>query len=344
MRNFRKAMAATLGFILCLALFAGIIVWPYFHGETFYYEDAKVRDDLAGSLDTLISGASHGACAFHSRVLDEALGVSSYNLSGPLMTMFARKTLLEKELDRNPVKTVFIELSCNALTRDRNMEGPEGELYALAKMGSFRERAGYFFRAFRQEEYLGVWADTLQRGFDAWKSVLHRAPPVFDPADKGFLPRDPKDLTMDAREFSQTHNSIAIDETTYWDNKIPLTEMVELCQSRGIEVVFVTTPMSDRLLARFSNLELPHQWYLYYARTYGCPYWDFNLYRNRDALFPDDTAFYDLYHLSEQGAETFTRELASVYETYRTGADVSGLFYEDYAAMDAAMCAAYGAS
>ena len=342
MRNFRKAMAATLGFVLCLALIAGIIVWPYFHGETFYYEDAGVRDELAGSIDTLVSGASHGACAFHSRVLDEALGVCSYNLSGPLMTMQARKTLLEKELDRNPVKTVFIELSCNALTRSRAKEGYEGELYALARMGSFRERVGYFFRAFEEEDYLGVWADTLQRGFDAWKSVLRKAPPVFDPADKGFLPRDPQDLRMDAQTFSGLHNTVAIDQEAFWDNKIPLMEMVELCQSRGVEVIFVTTPMSDRLLAQFTNLEEPRQWYLFYSQTYGCPYWDFNLYRDRDALFPDDTAFYDLYHLSEQGAETFTRELAAVYQKYRAGQDVSGLFYENYAALDAAMTEAYG--
>ena len=342
MRNFRRAMAATLGFVLCLALLAGIIVWPYFHGQTYYYEDAKVRDGLAGTLDTLISGASHGACAFDSRVLDEALGVRSYNLSGPLMTMQARRTLLEKELDRNPVKTVFIELSCNALTRSRAKEGYEGELYALARMGSLRERISYFFQAFEEEEYLAVWADSLQRGFDAWSAVLHRAPPAIDPANKGFLPRDPQDLTMDAREFAQLHNSITIEQNATWDNKIPLLEMVELCQSRGIEVIFVTTPMSDRLLAQFSNLETSHQWYLYYAQTYGCPYLDFNLLRDRDALFPDDTAFYDLYHLSEQGAETFTRELAALCERIRAGEDVSGLFYEDYAAMDAAMCEAYG--
>ena len=344
MRNFKKAMAATLGFILCLALMAGIVVWPYFHGETFYYEDARVRDGLAGTLDTLISGASHGACAFNARVLDDALGVSSYNLSGPLMTMKARKALLEKELDRNPVKTVFIELSCNALTRNRAKEGPEGELYALARMGGFRDRTRYFFQAFKEEEYLGVWSDTLHRGFDAWGSVLHRAPPVFDPADKGYLPRDPQDMSMDGETFSELYNSIAIEEEAFWDNKIPLMDMVKLCQSRGIEVIFVTTPMTDRLLAQFSNLEQSHQWYLFYAQTYGVPYWDFNLYRDRDALFPDDTAFYDLYHLSEQGAETFTRELAELCEKTHAGEDVSGLFYENYHDLDDALCAAYGAS
>ena len=342
MRNFSRAMAATLGFLLCLVLIAGIIVWPYFHGETFYYEDAWVRDGLAGSLDTLVCGASQGACAFDTHTLDEALGANSYNLSGPLMTMTGRQVLLEKELDRNPVKTVFFELSCNALTRKRYAEGPEGDIYALPRMGGFRERTSFFFRAFKEEEYLTVWSDALHRGFEAWGSVLKKAPPSFDPADKGFLPRDSADMTIDTQEFSQLHNSIRIDQEDLWNNKIPLLDMIKLCQSRGIEVVFVTTPLPDRLLAEFSNLEEPHQWYLFYANTYGCPYFDFNLLRDRDALFPDDTAFFDLYHLSEEGAETFSRKLAELCEKTRAGEDVSDLFYKNYAAMDEAMCEAYG--
>ena len=342
MRNFSRAMAATLGFVLCLALIAGIIVWPYFHGQSFYYEDAKVRDGLAGSLDVIVCGASQGACAFDSLTLDEALGVNSYNLSGPLMTMQARQTLLDKELDRNPVKTVFIELSCNTLTRNRRLEGPEGDIYALARMGSFRERLRYFFSAFREGEYLQVCADSMRRGFEAWGALIRGKEPALDPAEKGFLIRSGTDLSMSREEFQELHYGYSMDYEPRWDNKLAFFHLVEECQARGIEVIFVTAPLSDRLLAQYDNFERSRQDFLYYSEKYGCPYLDFNLLRERDALFPDDTAFYDLYHLSEQGAETFTRELAALYEKLQAGEDVSGLFYEDYAAMDAAMCEAYG--
>ena len=36
MRNFRKAMAATLGFVLCLALIAGIIVSVITYGVSIF--------------------------------------------------------------------------------------------------------------------------------------------------------------------------------------------------------------------------------------------------------------------------------------------------------------------
>lgn len=341
MRNFKKAVFAVLGFALCLILFAAIIVTPYFRGQYYYYEDAQVREDLAGSIDTIVNGASHGMCAFVPEVLDSELGVSSYNLSGPLATLGGRQELLHKELERNPVKTVFIELSCNTLTRGRDVEGSEGDLYMMARMSSFRERVSYFFRAFRDGEYLGVCADTLDRGFHAWNELLHGDPPTVKPEARGFLAREPADLSMTDEEFAAMHNAVAIEETTYWENKEHLFAMIEECQAKGIEVVFVTTPLSDRKLANFSNLELTHQWYLYYAQQYAVPYLDFNLYRQRDELFPDDTGFYDEYHLSAEGAETFSRELAKVYRAMKAGEDVSDLFYSDYYELDEAMVQAY---
>lgn len=342
MRNFKKAVIATLAFLLCLALMVEIVVWPYFNRPNYFYEDAQVRAGLAGSIDTLVSGSSQGACAFDTRVLDAALGMNSYNLAGPLMTMQARQVLLKKELERNPVKTVFVELSFNALTRNRRQEGPEGDLYALTRMGGVGDRVRYFFQAFKPEEYFEVGNYNLHRGFDAWSAMLRREPGEVDSDAKGFLARPSVDFSMDSAEFAELHHTYSFTDEDRWDNKLAFFDLVEACQARGIEVVFVTTPLADRLLALYDSFERAHQDYLYYADKYDCLYLDFNLYRDRDALFPDDTAFYDRYHLSESGAETFTRELAELYERVRAGEDVSGLFYEDYAAMDAAMCAAYG--
>ncbi len=344
MRSFRKALFAALGFFLCVALIAEGIVWPYFHGQFYYYEDAEVRDELAGSVDCLISGASHAYSAFDPRVLDEELGTNSYNLSGALMTMCARDTLLRKELDRNPVKTVFIELSCNTLTRNREQEGPEGDIYALSRMGSLWDRCTFFFRAFYPDEYLEVCANTLDHGFDSWYDLRHGVPPTVDASCKGFRSLEHTDLSMTPEEFSALHHTTAMSEAIWQENKEYFQDMVETCQERGIEVVFVTTPLSDRMIAEYHNLEAAHQWYLDYAQKYHCTYLDFNLYRQREELFPSDTAFYDTYHLGSQGAVTFTRELSKLYKRIQAGEDVSSLFYADYDALDDAMCKAYGAS
>lgn len=341
MRNFKKAVFAVLGFALCLILFAAIIVTPYFRGQYYNYEDAQVRDALAGSVDLLVSGASHGMCAVVPEMLDEELGVTSYNLSGPLVTMNGRKVLLHEELERNPVKTVFLELSFNTLTRSRAAEGTEGEIYMLARMSGPFRKLRFFFSAFEDGEYLSVCADTMDRGFHAWSELLRGEPTQVDAAGRGFLARDPVDLSMTSEEFAALHHSDAMYEDIYWTNKHALFDIIEECRDRGIEVVFITTPLADRKLASYDNLELSHQWYLFYAQEYGVPYLDFNLYRQRDELFPDDTCFYDDTHLSAEGAETFTRELAKVYRAMKAGEDVSDLFYSDYYELDEAMVQAY---
>ncbi len=341
MRSFKKTIIASISFLLCVVLMFEIIIWPYFHGQYYFYTDAQVRDDLEGTVDLLISGASHACCAFDTAVLDEALHVNSYNLAGNLMSMPAKKKLLQKELDRNPVKTVFIELSYNSLTRDRKEEGAEGDIYALARMGNLRERVEFFFDSFYMEEYCTVLADAIERGVDAWSKLRNGAPPALDSSLKGFRAMESQDCTMTAEEFSELHNTAAITTNTSWDNKQPLLDMVEACQARGIEVVFITTPISDEMLAQYENLEEAHQWYLYYANEYGCTFLDFNLYRQRDALLPDDTAFFDKMHLSKAGAAAFSRTLSELYLKIKAGEDVSDLFYDSYAQMDEAMVCAY---
>lgn len=341
MHNFKKAILAALGFLICVIGAATVIVWPYYNGQYFYYEDAQVREELAGHIDTILSGASHGYCAFDPNVMDEALGTSSYNLAGPMMTMQARDALLRKELDRNPIKTVFIELSCNTLTRNRQAEGPEGDIYTLPRMGNLSESIRYFFDAIRPGEYLSVCADTLDRGVQAWKARYWGKSPEVNPADRGFLPRTAQDMFMTTQEFNEIFDSITFSEDATWDNKGYLWDMVDLCLERDIEVIFITTPLSDRLLSEGQNLESFRQYYLYYADHYGCTYLDFNLYRQRDALFPDESAFYDKYHLSEAGAETFTRELADLYVRLQNGEDLTPLFYGSYAEMKQDMYNSY---
>ena len=335
MHNFKKASLAALGFLGSVLVLFVLLVYPYFHGQTYYYEDAAQREALAGTVDTLISGASHGYCAVSPVLLDEALGTSSYNLSGPLMPMEARARLLLKELDRNPVKTVFFELSCNAFTRTRETDGIEGDLYALPRT----ESLSYFFAAFQPEEYLPALSDTMNRGFHSWKALLTGEAPAIDPKNRGYLPKPSSDLSMTPEEYRSIKNQTPVNVEATWENKEPFFRMVEACQERGIEVIFITTPMSHRMLAEYTELETPHEWLLYYAQKYQVPFWDFNLWK--EPLFPDETAFYDQYHLSEEGSQVFTALLSDCYRKYKNGEDFSDQFFDTYAALDEALDAQY---
>lgn len=338
MRSFKRLAASALGFVLCVALLSAVIVWPYFTGRAYDYEDAEVRDSLAGSLDTLVSGASQAYVAFDPAVYDAARGTQSYNLSGSLMPMTARSFLLHEELERNPVSTVFIELSFDTMARDRNVETPEGNLYALPRMG---KRVKFFRAAFRPVEYPQVYADTLYRGLKAWEARLYGDPPKVSDDYRGQHLRECEDLSMDAEEFARIHDTLTLNEVRQPDNERLLAEMIGDCQARGIEVVIFVTPVTDRIAAKYSDLDALCGWYRRFAEENGCGYLDFNLHRERSTLFPNDTAFADDNHLSPDGAEAFTAELARLMELLDAGQDVSDYFYKSYAQLDEALCEQY---
>ena len=111
MRNFRRALCSVLAVLVCFSLITAVIVFPYYAWGTYPYQDAKARKDMAGQFDLLVSSASQGLRAIDPRALDDALGCTSYDLGAPLQTMYGRYLFLKEELDRNPVKTVILELS-----------------------------------------------------------------------------------------------------------------------------------------------------------------------------------------------------------------------------------------
>lgn len=329
MRSFKKLAATVLGFFLCAALLSVVIIWPYFTDRAYDYEDAQVRDSLAGTLDTLVSGASQAYVAFGPSDYDAECGTSSYNLSGSRMTMYARNMLLHKELERNPVKTVFIEVSLDTMARDRETETPEGDLYALPRMGE--QRWEFFRAAFRPREYPQLYADLLLRGLRTWRTRLFGDAPAVSDDYRGQHTRKAKNMRMDAQEFADIFETLELSEELCEENVRLLSEMIEDCQARGIEVVIFTTPLTDHIVAEYCNLDEITGWYRSYAEACGCTYLDFNLLRERSELFPNDTAFADNNHLSPEGAKVFTAELAELMKRLAAGEDISDCFYASYA-------------
>ena len=163
MRNFKKIILHTLLLIIFVIILLTFYTFPYFHGESYYYQDYKVRKSLSGTLDTLIIGSSHALRSIKPTVLNEKLGINSYNLSSPLMSMYGRYVLLKKEIERNPVKTVYFEISYNALTIDKKTLGYEGDLYELGRFDNVIERVNFFKKAFSIDEYKKVLSDIALR-------------------------------------------------------------------------------------------------------------------------------------------------------------------------------------
>ena len=115
MHSSKKVFLRTLAVLLVVLGLSVLIILPYMESQ-----ERKTRKDLAGTVDYLVVGASHAQLGFVPSVLDQELGVNSYNLSSLLMPVTGRYFLLEKEIKRNPVKTVVLEVSYDTLAIDYN--------------------------------------------------------------------------------------------------------------------------------------------------------------------------------------------------------------------------------
>jgi hypothetical protein len=329
MHNFNKALRSSLIFLLIVVLISAVIAYPYFHSETYHYQDGYVRDSLAGSLDLIICGASQAQRGISPTVLDAALGSHSYNIASPLMTLKARYTILNKELSRNDVDLVILELCYDTMARDRDVVGPEGDLYMMGRFTSFSERLSYFFSCARLEEYADFYYDILDRGIASWKVWGSR--PIGCSASyetRGFAPLTAVSIPM--IQESQLHQE-SIGTNVAEENLEYLEKILALCRDREIPVIMVATPLSDAAILSYDKLDVIHDFYTDISRKWDCEYYNFSLYKGKSELFPDSGAYYDRNHLGAPGAEVFTELLAEIAENSLAGVDLSHLFYTSYA-------------
>lgn len=329
MHNFKKACLATLSLLLTMILVFCVYTAPYFGGTAYYYQDAKMRDSLAGQLDLLVIGSSHAFRSIDPEVLDAELGCNSYNLACAMQTMRGRYYLLKHEIARNPVKTVILEVSYNALTRDRVTEGPEGDIYELARFSNPLDRISYFFSTIYPSEYTKLFYDTMDRSSTAWEKLLKGEMKPY--SGRGFLGLDAEDMTVTRAEgeamyhSSPTMTELNADDVAYFE------KCLTLCKEKGVRLILVVTPLSDKQIICNTDLETVRGWYLHYAEKYGCEFYDFNLIKTKLTDYPSDTAFFDSTHLSREGAAVFSAQLCDVLHMVDAGEDISGLFLVDYA-------------
>ncbi len=335
MHSFRKTAFVTLVLLLCIALVFSVYTAPYFYGTAFSYQDSGARNALAGQLDTLICGSSHAFRAFIPEQLDQALGTNSYNLSHSMQTMGGRYYLLKKELNRNPVKTVILELSYNALTRNREKEGPEGDIYELGRFSNPLDRWSFFFSAISPSEYGKLYYDTIDRSTTAWKALFQGTMGL--QSTRGYLGLDPVDQSISPEQRETVFHSLLFSVKQDEQTVSYFEKCMELCREKGVRVLLITTPMPEKTLLTYDGLETVRGWYAAYAERYGCEFYDFNLLKSKTRDYPEDTAFFDQTHVSRFGAQTFTADLCTVLRKVENGDSISDLFYKSYSEMEQAL-------
>ena len=334
MNNFKSAIRTCIIFLIVLTILSAAVMSAFFAGENYYYQDSREREELSGTLDFFVCGASHAMRGFRPDILDEELGVNSYNLSCSRLTMQGRYELLNLELNRNPAKTVILELSYDSMTRNRDEEGPEGDIYMLGKLGGFMPRVSYFFSAVRPKEYGRMYYNYIDNGVNCIKKIIHGTwTNKNTKLEKGYAAykRDDDELNQDLKKIYHTRS---FEETIYEPNVDYLNKIIALCKEKNVQLILVTTPLSKVTVCRYNNLDTFRQWYENVAEENGLQYYDFNLIKTKEEKLPDSSAFSEKFHLGNKGAGIFTEMFTDVLNKKAAGEDISDMFYNSYSELE----------
>ncbi|MBR5109282.1 MAG: hypothetical protein IK099_03720 [Clostridia bacterium] len=331
MRNSKRVLLSLLCFIGIITLLSAVCLGLYYNTETLNIMDSRLRASLAGTLDRLMIGSSHAWNGFMPQVFDEALQCSSYNLSGGVFPMYAKELFLKKELSRNPIQTVYIEISDDTLTRTNASDYSEGDEIAIARLDSWGERFDYMRRFLSLNDCVNVYSRALLRGVQAGLTLL-RNKSTMNYADRGFYGKRTEDMRFTPEEAAERYQRDTVPVADYRQENIEqLRSVVQTCRELGAEPVFVVIPVSDSYLWEKAGMDGFRLWLTQFCGEMGCACYDFNLLRDRYALFSDQISYVNYTHMSATGAEAFTSAFARVVLSAERGEDVSPLFYGSYA-------------
>ncbi len=336
MRSFKRFLISFLLFVLVLILSSVVLIAPYRKQEAYYYNDAALRRSLAGQVDFLVVGASHAMNGFDTRVLDRELGVFSYNAGGPSASMYGRCWMLQKELKRNPVKTVVIELSYQSFTRAQSADYCMGDGMTLDRMDTFSERLKYLVGYVGVDDWLNYYSRTLKSGLLAWGNVLRgNVKSNVDHETKGFIVQEISDQTLSPEEAVSIYNSEIYDGVFLKEELRELDAIMEFCEKNGVYPILAVVPISDRFIWQTDTFDYLSDWFRNYCEQHNCEGYDFNLLKNRYELFSDQRSFSDLNHMSTEGAGVFTQVFCDTIQRAAGGEDVSDMFYDSYSEIKA---------
>ena len=330
MHNFKKALSTTTALILAFLITFAAIIAPCFDADS-QCSDAKLRRDLSGKIDYIFSGASHTFQAVDPSVIDKELGVCSYNMSSPSASMDGRYTLLEKEVYRNNLDTVVIDISFDGLTRSAASENAVGEPMIACRLDSLSESIGYLadHTSFFNNDVENVISIFMRYGLKAWKDKLTGQTGVLQ-RNKGFWPIPAIDVRLKTEEIVETYNTEQGHIVFSEENIEQLEKMIRLCHENNIRVMVVVIPLSDAFLWQHSNMDGFLAELKLLCEKNNCPVYDFNLLRNRYEIFSDQDAFCNLTHMSESGAASFSKAFCDLVKELDVNANVDNLFYGSY--------------
>ena len=320
---------------------------PYLDGGRFYTR--IMEHELYSSeenIDLLMLGSSHIYWQYDPEIIDEYLGVHSFNAGTSAQQFDTGYALLVEAGKRNDIKTVIFEICSSrkgVILSDRQ---DLSQIYIVSDyMHMGLNKIRYLLNASGPERYVNSFfpllrnkQNYLDRGYitNVIRRKLSKEYRSYsfpdEPAEsgtryigRGYLERST--CIPDEDWKTEEVTPPVKDDMFSEDEKKSLMDTVNYCREHGIKLILVSTPLTDFNLAQFGNYDTGREQIVRFAEENDLEFYDFNLCRPEYFTCESDK-FFDRSHMNRKGAVEYSRLLGRFFSGEISEDE---LFYDSYA-------------
>ncbi len=284
------------------------------------------------NINILFSGASLCYRSFDTQVLDERLGVNTFNVGSSSQDLDASYYLIKDAVNRYDLDHIYLELSpVMALYMDIE-ERDSGKLNGTYIVSDYMKpsisRTAYLLNASRPEYYVNSFLPARrnwEKLFDlAYVGALLKKKSSADYRDYGY-----DQLVYDTEYYAgkgYVASKVKTSEHAFYGTdgftalKVEdineewfqyLYKIIRCCKENEVELTLVCAPLSEYLLIAYEKYDEYHRMIERIAGEEKVDFWDFNLIRKE--YFSGKAELYqDEAHLNMYGAKNFSELVADL--------------------------------
>lgn len=284
------------------------------------------------NIDVLFSGASLCYRAFDINVLDNELGLNTFNAGSSSQDLDATYILIKEAINEYDLKDIYLELSpimaLNIDIEERNSNNLTGTYIISDYLRTSFSKIRFLLTAMQPESYVNGFLVARRN----WEKVFdgeYVSDLVKKKQSKEYKTFSYENLNSE-NEYYVGKGYIAcetqIEEHYFYDNygyepldinKINsewfdyLTKIIVLCKKNDVDITLICSPLSSHLLTSLENYDEYSNMVKQIALEEGVDFYDFNLCKEQ--FFKNKSEYYmDSAHLNKYGAEAFSKLLADV--------------------------------
>ncbi len=347
--HFSSLLALLISLLLFALLFFGIAKLFRFllNDDVSYYTRVMMHELYEEeNIDVLFIGSSHCLRSLNPALADPVFKKHTFNGGTSHQRMDGSLCVLRECAANHDLKEVYVELFYGTnpdVFRERNsMTGT----YILSDYIHFSPRKVlYLLNASAPKHYVNSFLiaarerERLADPEDVWKSVKKKLEAPYrnytyenltseeeaylgrgyvaswEENPEGGICHDPYGVTFNGRLLSE-------------DTIRCMREMIDFCRSRGIRIIFFSSPMPDFRLCAIGNYDAYIEEVERALEGTGARYYDFNLARP-EHLSLSVSDYMDSGHLNDKGAGTFTPVFSAFFSGKLTEEELFFPTYEE---------------